>query len=113
MTTFHIQRVADQIQHTLSGLLQTKANDPRFRLVSITAVELSVDMAHANIYISLLDETHPQKVLAALNKASGFFRTQLAHSLNLRITPKLKFVYDSSISNAAHLSTLIDEALKK
>lgn len=113
MTTFHIQRVADQIQHTLSELLRIKANDPRFQQTTITSVQLSPDMGNAKIYISVLDETHIKEILKALNKAQGFFRSELAHALNLRITPKLHFAYDDSISRGSHLSKLIDDALKK
>lgn len=113
MTSFHIQRVADQIQQGLSELLRTKASDPRFSQTTVTTVQLSPDMANATIYISILDETHINETLKAFNKAQGFFRSELAHSLNLRVTPKLRFVYDGSISRGSHLSKLIDDALKK
>lgn len=113
MTAFHIQRVADQIQHSLSELLRTKANDPRFSQTTVTKVLLAPDMANATICISVLNETHANETLKALNKAQGFFRTKLAHSLNLRVTPKLHFVYDDSICHGSHLSKLIDDALKK
>jgi ribosome-binding factor A len=105
-------RVADQMQHALAELLSSKANDPRFHSVTITGVEVSLDMAHATVFVSLLDEKNQKEILAALNKAAGFFRFQLAHILNLRITPRLRFVFDSSISYGNHISQLINSSAK-
>ncbi len=106
-------RVADQIQQELAELLRTKANDPRFYELTITGVNVSPDMNSATIFVSQLNEEHIDQTLAALNKASGFFRHHLAESLNLRITPRLHFVYDHSVSAGSRLSSLINAAQKK
>lgn len=112
-TNHRMQRIADQIQRDLAQLLRTKVNDPRFHALTITAVNVAPDMANASVYISLLEEQHMQETLSALNKAAGFFRRELAHSLNLRITPRLRFIYDQSILRGNRLSTLIDQVTKK
>lgn len=111
--TYHrMQRIAEQIQHELALLLGTKAQDPRFDEVTITAVKVSPDMANATVLISQLDEMRSKQTLHALNKAAGFLRSALAKSLNLRVTPKLHFVYDDTISRGNRIQQLINSAIK-
>jgi ribosome-binding factor A len=102
------QRIGDEIQRELAKILAKKTNDPRLHAISITAVDVSPDMANATILMSALDEAHIPEILKTLNNAAGFFRRELAHSLNLRITPRLKFSHDKSIAHANHLSALIN-----
>lgn len=108
MSHNRMQRIGDEIQHHLAQLLLTKIHDPRLNNVSITAVSVSPDMANATILISALDEKQIEEILTALNKAAGFFRKELARSLNFRITPRLKFAHDKSILRANHLINLIN-----
>jgi ribosome-binding factor A len=103
-----MQRIGDQIQCELSQLLLIKTNDPRLHRLSITAVQVSPDMANATVFISEQSEKPVKETLSALNNAASFLRRELAHALNLRITPRLKFVYDKSILQANRLSDLID-----
>lgn len=106
------QRVAELIQHTLAMLLLRGAKDPRFAAVTITSVDVSPDLANATIYISMLEEQKIPETLTALNNAAGYFRHQLADAVELRITPKLIFRYDDSISRADRISRLLDEKVE-
>ncbi len=112
-TYSRMQRIADQIRRELAEMLRTKVNDPRFHEVTITAVDVSADMVNASIFITSLNESQLPATLAALNKAAGFFRHHLAHDINLRITPRLKFVYDDSVSRGSRIASLLEEASKK
>ena len=125
------QRVADQIQRELATLIQMEVNDPRVGMVSLTGVEVSNDLAHARVFVTVLntlttnadlnqetlsqpgdlDQIEIDENLKALNKASGYLRTLLAKSLRLRSVPKLQFRYDSSVQRGQELSSLIDNAL--
>lgn len=105
-------RIADQIQRDLADMLRFRVSDPRFQLVTITHVDVSPDMANALVLISALREKEINEIIAALNKAAGFFRHELAQSLNLRITPRLKFAYDESLSRGSRISRLLNEADK-
>ena len=107
------QRVADLIQHTLAPMLQHEAKDPRFAAVTITAVDVSPDLSNAIVFVSMLEETQIASTIAALNKASGYFRHRLADAVELRITPRLHFRFDESISRADRITKLINEALNK
>lgn len=126
-----VQRVADQIQREIAVLIQMEVNDPRIGMVSVTAVDVSRDLAYAKIYVTVLNSlsdseavnsstlSEPGKLdkleidenLKALNKAAGYLRSLLAKQLTLRSVPKLRFYYDGSIERGRHLSELIDSAL--
>ena len=126
-----VQRVADQIQRELASLIQMEVNDPRVGMVSVTDVEVSRDLAHAKIYVTVLntmtddsqvnestlsepgdlDKLEIEENIKALNKAAGFLRSLLAKRLSTRSVPKLRFFYDSSVERGQQLSSLIDSAL--
>ena len=107
------RRVADLIQRTLAVLLLQEAKDPRFEGVTITAVNVSPDLANATIYVTVLDDSKTKDSITALNNASGYLRHQLADEVELRIIPRLHFIYDESISRADKINQLLHEALQK
>jgi ribosome-binding factor A len=108
-------RVGDFIKQELAGLIQRELRDPRIGgMVSITAVQVSRDFSHATVYATVLGkdtEAEAAESIAALNHAAGFLRTQIAKINNARTTPKLRFVFDSSIGRGARISKLIDDAV--
>jgi len=103
-------RVAEQIQRELAELVRLEVKDPRVRMVTLTGVEVARDYSHAKVFFTTLNGSH-KSVQDGLERASGFLRSQVAHRMKLRITPQLKFVYDSSVERGAHLSQLIDQAI--
>ena len=103
------QRVADQIQRDLAELSAMEVKDPRVGMVTITAVEVTGDMAHAKIFYSASKAS--DNLQQGLEKSAGYLRTQLAKRMLLRTVPQLHFVYDASIDNGMMMSKLIDEAL--
>ncbi len=127
-----VQRVADQIQRELASLIQIEVNDPRVGMVSVTAVNVSRDLAHAKVYVTVLnslgddfainestlsepgdlDKREIEDNINALNKAAGYLRSLLARRLSTRSVPKLRFHYDGSIERGQQLSSLIDSALE-
>lgn len=110
------QRVADQIQKELAGLIQHEMNDPRLGMVTVSAVDVSRDLAYADVLITILgqdDEEARQQTLKILARGTGFLRNRLAKLMKLRIVPHLRFRYDESIERGARLSSLIEDARKK
>lgn len=107
-------RVADALQRELAVLLRDEVGDPRVRMVNITAVEPSRDLATAKVFVNFVAPLAADELkvsMAALKGAVGFLRTALAKRMQLRITPKLTFVYDASGHHGQHLAALIDLAL--
>ncbi len=102
-------RVAEQMQRELADLLMFEVKDPRVSMVTITAVEVTGDMAHAKIFYTAAKQSDSLQL--GLEKSAGFLRTQLGRRMLLRTVPQLHFVYDASIDNGMKMSKLIDEAL--
>jgi ribosome-binding factor A len=103
-------RIAEQIQRELAGLIRLEVKDPRVQKVTITGVEVTNDYSHAKVFYTTLDGASKQ-LQDGLERAAGFLRSQLAHAMKLRIIPQLHFVYDVSIERGSHLSQLIDRAV--
>ena len=103
-------RVAEQIQGELAELIRLEVKDPRVRMVTLTAVEVTPDYAHAKVFYTTLQGSET-RIQQGLERASGFLRSQLAHAMKLRVIRQLHFVYDTSIERGAHLSQLIDQAV--
>jgi ribosome-binding factor A len=106
------RRVGEQIQREMAQLVQQEIKDPRLGLVTISAVKLSKDMSHANIFFTILnDEQSVEETLKILDGASGFLRHELGKRMQLRIVPHIHFKYDESISYGNELSSLINKAM--
>jgi len=107
-----LRRVSEQIRRELAELIQLELKDPRIGLVTLTDVEVTPDYSHAKIYFTLLGNveniSHAQDALA---HASGFLRSQLAKRMDIRQTPQLHFIYDTSVERGVTLSKLIDNAV--
>jgi ribosome-binding factor A len=104
------RRVAEQIQRELAELIRREVRDPRLGMVTVTAVEVSRDMSHAKVFVTVLgkDETESQVSINILTKLAGYLRHELGQSMRMRMIPELRFVYDSSIEHGQSLSALID-----
>jgi ribosome-binding factor A len=101
-------RIADQIQRDLAGLIR-ELKDPRIGMVTLHAVEVSVDYAHAKVFFSVL-VGDPQECEVALNEAAGFLRNGLFKRLQIHTVPTLHFHFDRTTERAAELSLLIQQA---
>ena len=88
------QRIGDQMQRELALLIQREIKDPRLGLVTITAVDVSRDLSHAKIFITIMGQDDDQEAvkgnLRILNDAAGFLRMQLGKSMKLRTVPQLR-----------------------
>lgn len=107
------RRVAEQIQQVLAQLIQQEVKDPRIGMVTITAVKVSKEFDHARVYFTVLDEQRKQSSIIGLQHAAGYLRTELAHRLKLRTTPRLHFEYDVSMEEGNRLTSLINSVTRK
>ena len=109
------QRIGDQMQRELALLIQREIKDPRLGLITITAVDVSRDLSHAKIFITIMGQDDDQEAikgnLRILNDAAGFLRMQLGKTMKLRTVPQLHFNYDASIRRGVELSSLIERAV--
>ena len=112
MSNPRLYRVAGQIKKEISEILRDEVKDPRVvpAKTTITQVEVSRDLGHAWIYVSILEDVEGEKdaVIDALGKAAGFIRTEVGKRIRLRHIPELHFISDQSIEYGSH----IDQVLK-
>lgn len=102
-------KVADQIQRDLTELIR-ELKDPRIGMVTLQAVEVTPDYAHAKVFFSVLvgDTEATQE---ALNQASGFLRNGLFKRLHIHTVPTLHFVFDRTTERASDMNALIARAV--
>ena len=103
-------QVADQIQRDLSELIARELKDPRVGLVTLSAVEVTPDYAHAKVFFSLLTGD-PKDTEEALNHAAGHLRNGLFKRLHIHTVPTLHFVFDRTTERAADMNALIARAV--
>lgn len=102
------EQLGEAIAHELSDLIQTRMHDPRIGFASVTTVELSADLRHAKVYISVMGTPAEQHdTMRALGHGSGFLRHELAQRLAIRYTPELHFKLDESIAHGARVVELL------
>jgi ribosome-binding factor A len=107
-----IRRIGEQIRRELADLIRTELHDPRLTLVSMTSIEVSRDLAHARIYVTVVCEPDARAGLVAeLNRAAPLLRRELGRRMHIRTVPKLEFRYDEVVEHGARLSALIDAAV--
>lgn len=107
-------RIADAIQRILAQLIQFEMRDPRIGMVNINAVDVTRDLAFAKVFVTFVGcetDEESKEAAEALNGASGFLRSRLAKELDIRVTPRLQFIYDATSVKGQALSSLIDKAV--
>jgi ribosome-binding factor A len=104
-------RVAEQIRRDLAEIIRTELKDPRIGMISLSAVEVTPDYAHATVFFTTLtDHTAIPEIIKGLARASGFLRGQLGRRIKLHQIPELHFKFDESLERGMSLTRLIDEA---
>ena len=104
------EKLGELIATDISDLLRTRVKDPRVGFASITRVEVSGDLRHAKVFVSVMGNSEEQKeTMKGLKNASGFLRHELASRLTLRYMPELIFKLDHSIEEGARVLELIQQ----
>ena len=107
-------RVAHLIQAELARLLLREAHDPRLQAVTITAVRVTADLRVAHVYFRTLTvEATPRESERALARATPFLRSGLGRTLGMRVTPELRFEYDTTPDTARRVGALLDEVRRE
>ncbi len=105
------ERVAGQLRRDLARLIQQEIKDPEVGFVSLSDVEVTRDLSHAKVFITVFDPEKAKESLKALRRASTFLRHRLGQELRLRHVPELHFVHDDSVERGSHIDDLITKAL--
>lgn len=111
-------RVGERLRHVLADILrQGQLRDPVLsdaHLVTVTTVDIGPDLQHATAYVMPLGGHNADEIVKALNRASGYFRSEMAAQLELRYTPKVSFRIDNTFDEADHIDRLLrQEAVRR
>lgn len=104
-------RINGEVQRVMAEVIRSEIKDPRVGpLTSVTDVIVAPDLKTCKAYISVLgDEEAGKATIEGLKRAEGFIRSQLAKQINLRHTPEIEFILDTSIQYGAHMSKMIED----
>ena len=104
------KKVQELLVHEISDIVRREIRDPRVGFVTITDAEVSPDLRHARVFVSVFGpERKRQETLDGLAAAHGVRQARIAHELRLKRTPQLAFEYDRSVEEGVRMSKLIDE----
>lgn len=103
-------RLAETIKEEVARIILEEIKDPRIGFITLTDVEVAEDLRYAKLYVSIMgNEETVKNSLEALDRASGFIRSELGKAVRLRYVPEISFKYDQSIEQGAHISKLLRE----
>jgi len=110
MTQIRAARMAEMIREQVSDILQHHLSDPRLSWVSVVRVDLSPDMSHARVFISVLgDESAQEASLRVLHRARSAVRAELAHRIRARKVPDIDFRADRTIEYGVRIQRILQE----
>lgn len=113
MAKVRVGRVGEQIKKELSQILQAELKDPRVGFITVTGVDVTNDLSQAKVYLSVMGtEQQKEDSLKAIDKATGFIRSELGKRIRLRITPELLFQFDTSIEYGSRIDALLNQINK-
>ncbi len=103
------ERVSGLLLHAIADIVLREVKDPRVSGVTVTAATLSPDLRLARIFVRTLQDETRAEALAGLRSAAGYIRRQVAARLQLRYTPTLEFLYDTTLDEVNHLENLFHQ----
>ncbi|PYV29065.1 MAG: 30S ribosome-binding factor RbfA [Acidobacteria bacterium] len=104
------ERLADQIRAEVAHMITEELKDPRIGFTTVTRVELSADLGHARVLVSVLGGPDLQQhTMEGLSSAAGYIRREVTHRLGLRRAPELTFVFDHGPEDATKIDALLRE----
>jgi len=112
MKTHRLARVSEVIREVAAETILFEMQDPRIKGVTVTRTEVSADLQHAKVYVSLMGTPQEQKLcMHGLKHAAGYVQSKLASRLKTRYTPTIAFILDEGVKKSIEVSRLINEAL--
>jgi len=112
MSNRRAQKAAEAIREVVSMAILAELQDPRIRNVTVTYVEVSADLRHAKVHVSVMgDQAQQELSLRGLQSAAGFLQSKIGQRIDLRYTPRLKFVLDQGVKRSIEISRILREIL--
>ena len=109
MPSHKIERIASEIAKEISDIILTEARDEILKTITITGCTVSKDLSYAKIYFTSLSPLDHKTLEKEVNEASAFLRGRLSERVDIRHTPKLKFLYDNSVAYGQKIEKIIKD----
>lgn len=104
------ERINEMLKIEVSDIIRRELKDPRLGFITITGAEVSKDLRHAKIFISVMgDENQKQETLSVLQKASGFIRSEFGKRATMKMIPDISFRMDSGVEHGARIFELLQQ----
>ncbi len=103
------ERMALQIQRDVSDIIRSEVKDPRIGFLTVTGVDISNDLTHAKIFVSILgDPDQRRESLAVLERTKGFIRSEIGRRIRLRQTPEIVFKLDETAAYSERIGRVLN-----
>ena len=107
-------RINEELMKAISNIITYELKNPDVTgMISVTRCKVTPDLKYAKVYVSLLNSKNVEKTMQGLKNSAGFIRSQVAKTINLRITPELVFEYDDSIEHGEKIDNILKEISKQ
>lgn len=104
------ERIALQIQREISDIIRNQVKDPRIGFVTVTGAEITNDLQHVKVFISVLGSaTERENTMLALERSKGFIRSEIGRRVRLRLTPEIHFRLDESNDYSAKIEQVLHQ----
>lgn len=109
-----LNRINEELKKELSQVISYELKNPNVTgMISVTRVKITPDFKYAKVYVSILNSKNIQKTMEGLKESSGFMKSKLAKTINLRITPELVFELDDSLEYGERIDSILKELKKE
>ena len=103
-------RIDEEYKKEISQIISYQLKNPNVTgLISVTKVKVTNDLKYAKVYVSILNPKSVEETMKGLKESAGFIRSQVAKTVNLRITPELVFEYDDSIEHGEKIDNILKQ----
>lgn len=105
-----LNRINEELKRELSKIINYELKNPNVTgMISVTRAKITPDFKYAKVYVSILNSKNTQKTMEGLKESSGFIRSQIAKTINLRITPELVFELDDSLDYGERIDSILKD----
>ena len=105
------ERVAGSLRRELAKLIQLELKDPEVGFIGLSDVEVTRDLAHAKVFVTVFESDKAGSSLKALKRAAGFLRRRLGQEMRIHSVPELHFHHDASVETGQRMDSLIEAAV--
>lgn len=113
MSYNRIDRISEEVRREVDRIIREELSDPRIAgTFSVTHADVTRDLRHAKIYVSVLEDDKREGMMKALKSAAGYIRRALGQNIIIRYSPELTFVSDENIAYGVHIAKVLADAQK-